>query len=302
MSGKNSTRFPEELAIFPLDDLSAQKHLFFLLISSRKGMNMPIWRNQSSDWLEVSIHAMIHSRLLDHQRNQIREVMKILSTNNGQTVGANSVINQNRRSFKTIYLGVGLFLLALQSSAQFVVEPFVSGDKFILESWYFNTVDEAHRLSIFTLNEASYDYNTENTSILSYGVVGYDLKGGFGPVGGWRMSQQGSAAIAGVQYGKYGENFLLYSNVNAELKDDPSFEFYVLAQFRPQITDKFKAFSQLQVSMNFTQDDHAYSLYRLRLGADLGKIQTGFGLEQTAAGPNWAYNATPGVFLRMELY
>jgi len=94
----------------------------------------------------------------------------------------------------------------------------------------------------------------------------------------------------------------LYTTVNTELKDNPNFELYVLAQYRPQITEKFKAFSQLQVSMNFNEDDHVYSLYRLRLGADLGKIQTGIGLEQTMTGPNWDYKATPGIFIRMELY
>lgn len=203
---------------------------------------------------------------------------------------------------KLILICCAYFLTSQQSLAQFVIEPFVSDENLILESWYFNTIDKSKRLSIFSLNEANYNYDSESTSFLSYGVVGFDLIKGLGPVAGWRFSQYSSAALAGLQYGFYRENFFAILILNSELKKDPNLEFYSIIQYRRQLSEKLKAFSQLQISKNFTTDNHSFSLYRLRLGVDLGKVQTGIGLEQTMLGEDFDYELAPGLFLRLELY
>jgi hypothetical protein len=200
------------------------------------------------------------------------------------------------------FLCLAFFCTTHQSFAQFVLEPFVSPDEFILESWYFNTIDENKRFSIFNLNEAKYNFESESSSAFSYGILGYDLVGGFGPLIGWRVSSASAAALTGVQYGLYRKNFLAYFTFNVELKNDPNIELYSLLQCRPQLSPKLKGFSQFQISKNFTTDDHTFSLYRLRLGIDLGKIQTGLGLEQTMVGSEWDYNIAPGAFVRLELY
>ena len=224
-------------------------------------------------------------------------MMKILATNNKQSLSLNGA-----RLTKSILLSVLGLVISQQSFSQYVLEPFVSDDNMILESWYYNTITESKRLSLFNLNEVNYNYDTESSSLLSYGVLGYDLAKGFGPIVGWRLSALSSATLAGVQYGLYRENFFAFFYLNSELKNNPNFEFYTITQYRPQITDRFKGFGQLQISKNFNEDMHTYSLYRLRLGADLGKIQTGVGVDQTFAGGDWESNIAPGVFLRLELY
>ena len=211
-------------------------------------------------------------------------------------------IKNTKTKVRFIVFSVAFFFIIHQGFAQFVVEPFVSNDNLILESWYFNTIDESKRFSIFSLNEAKYDFDTKQSSVLSYGIIGFDLKKGFGPMAGWRISQYSAAALAGLQYGYYRKNFLAYITLNAELKDDPNLELYTLLQFRKQLSTKLKGFSQLQISKNFTTDAHVFSLYRLRIGTDFGKIQTGVGLEQTMMGEDWEYDITPGLFIRLELY
>jgi hypothetical protein len=213
------------------------------------------------------------------------------------TIPSNSMIK-----VKFILFCCAFFFIMHQSFAQFVVEPFVSSEDFILESWYFNTIDKSERLSIFALSEAKYNFDTEQSSVLSLGNIGYNWKKGFGPVVGWRISSASAAALAGIQYGYYRENFLAYLTLNTELKDNPNIEFYALIQYRKQITEKLKGFSQLQISNNLVDNTHTFSFYRLRLGADLGKIQTGVGLEQTMVGEDWEYDIAPGLFLRLELY
>ena len=206
------------------------------------------------------------------------------------------------RSSRIFLLIICCFALSQKSFSQFVIEPFVSNDQLILESWYFNTIDESKRLSVFALNESIYDYDTESSSLLSFGMFGYDWIKGFGPIAGWRLSEQSSAALGGLQYGFYRENFFLITYLNSELKSDPNFEFYTITQFRPQLSEKLKGFGQLQISKNFNTDIHTFSLYRLRLGADLGKIQTGLGLDQTFFGEDWESDIAPGFFVRLELY
>ncbi len=222
--------------------------------------------------------------------------MKIQKANNNETQV------KSRGWIRVILLCISGWVLSHQTSAQFVLEPFASKDNLILESWYYNSIDEARRLSIFNLNEANYNYETGGTSFLSYGVVGFNWKKGFGPITGWRLTAASSAALAGLQYGIYGEDFFVFFYLNSELKKDPNFEFYSISQYRRKINDKLKAYGQLQFSNNFKDNAHYYSFYRLRLGVDLGKIQTGFGLEQTLIGEDWDYDIAPGLFVRLELY
>ena len=188
-----------------------------------------------------------------------------------------------------------------KSSAQFVVEPFVSNEDLINASWYFKTIDDAQKLIIFSLNESKYNFESEASSVFSYGVMGYDLAKGFGPAVGWRITPYSAAALAGIQYGFYRENFLAYFIANAELKENTSMEFYSLLQYRTSLTEKLRGFSQLQTSTNFTTDAHSFSLHRLRLGLDFGKIQTGVGLENTMAGQDWDRTTNAGLFVRLEL-
>ena len=225
--------------------------------------------------------------------------MKNLKVNNNNLV---AILKVTGMKAKLMILCCAFFFISQQSQAQFILEPFVGNDDFILESWYYNSINESKSLSIFSLNEARHNFETESNSFLSYGVLGYDWKKGFGPIIGWRISPYSAAALAGFQYGIYRENFFIILNLNSELKKDPNLEMYSIIQYRKPITEKFKAFSQLQISKNFTVDNHSFSLYRFRLGADLGKIQTGIGLEQTMSGKNWSYDIQPGFFVRLELY
>ncbi len=210
--------------------------------------------------------------------------------------------NRLKSIVKSVLFLTLLIVSQRQAQAQFVLEPFVSNDDFILESWYFKTIDESKRFSVFALNEAKFNFDTDQSTVLSYGLVGFDWKGGFGPVTGWRASENGTAALAGFQYGVYRENFLAYMTVNREVKSDPNYEFYSLIQYRKPINEKLKGFSQLQISKNFQDNNHTFSLYRLRLGLDLGKFQTGIGIEQNMIGEGWDHKINAGLFVRMELY
>ena len=191
---------------------------------------------------------------------------------------------------------------SLQGFSQFVVEPFVGDDNIVIESWFFKTIDEKGKFNVFNLNEAIYDFDTETTSFLSYAVFGYDLKKGFGPALGWRFTEPDGAALGGVQYAYYQENFFITANLTSEFRKNPNIELYSIIQYRKKINDKLAAFSQLQFSTIFRDESHNFSFQRLRLGVDFGKFQTGLGLNQTQFGRNFDYSADPGIFLRMELY
>jgi hypothetical protein len=101
-------------------------------------------------------------------------------------------------TLKLLAIALTFTLSSYKSHAQFVVEPFVSTDEFIMETWFFKTIDESKRFSIFSLNEAKYNFESEDTSLLSYGLVGFDWLKGFGPVTGWRINNYNAAALAGL--------------------------------------------------------------------------------------------------------
>lgn len=197
---------------------------------------------------------------------------------------------------------VALIAFSQKSHAQFVLEPFISEDNLIIESWLFKEIDEQKKFNLFSLNESDYDFDTENSTFLSYSVFGYDWIKGFGPVLGYRFLESYAAALGGIQYAFYKEGFFITVNLTSEFKSDPNIELFSIVQYRKKITSSFTAFTQLQLSTNFISEDHSFSFQRFRVGADLGQFQAGFGLNQVQVGTGLDYTASPGIFLRMELY
>ena len=193
-----------------------------------------------------------------------------------------------------------LVVTSFQIKAQTVLESTVTDETFIMETWWTKSIDKEYKFVLFNLNTAEYNFNLKEATFMSYSILNIDLFKGFGPVVGTRVLKDRVVGLGGFQYTHFREGIFITANFTSELRGNPDFELFSLIQYRPQITEKIKGFTQGQISFNFNSQSHIFSFQQLRLGVDLGLIQTGFALNQFQFGQDWLYNIQPGFFLRLE--
>lgn len=186
-----------------------------------------------------------------------------------------------------------------KSNAQDVIEA-SAGEKFFnIETWITKPLDKEYRYTIFSLNTAEHDRELDQTLFMSYTILSYNWWKGVGPTVGTRLLSNRVVALGGPQYTFYRERFFATANFTSEFRSNPDFEFFSIIQGRPKLSEKVNGFLQGQFSFNFNSDEHLLSFQYVRVGADLGVVQTGFALNQFQFGENWDYEIRPGIFLRL---
>ena len=186
------------------------------------------------------------------------------------------------------------------SFGQTVFEAASTDENFFVETWWVKPFDPEYKWTLFNLNTAEYNYDLEESILMSYSVVSYDAFKGFGPAVGTRALSDRLVALGGLQYNLYNEKFFVTANFTSEFKGNPDFELFSIIQYRPEFSENIKGFFQGQLSFNFNADAHLLSFQQLRLGTDFGLIQTGVALNQLQSGEDWEYDFQPGLFLRLE--
>ncbi|UOY06503.1 hypothetical protein L0P88_21585 [Muricauda sp. SCSIO 64092] len=193
-----------------------------------------------------------------------------------------------------------LVAMVTKNQAQTTIETFSDTDGMIIEAWFFKPLTEDYKFTIFSLNDAVIDYDSETAEFVSYTVLGYDAWKGFGPVLGGRVFDGRTSALAGIQWNKAGEGFLITTNITSEVRDAPLYEWYLLTQYRFPLNQKLGFFGQFQNSTNFDGNGHLFSFQRLRVGLSMKTLQFGLGLTTYQFGNDGDFEADPGIFVRLE--
>ena len=202
---------------------------------------------------------------------------------------------------KHLVFCIAFLVFANKNYAQISIEASSSDENFIVEAWWFKTLEINPKFNIFSLNEAIHNYEIKETQYMNYTVIGYEINKGFGPVVGARFLENRVSGLAGIQYAYYTPTFFIATNITSELRSNPFFEWYILLQYRPQLSETLKLFTQLQNGINFNEEGNDFSFQRLRIGLDFNFLQAGLALNTTQLGKNWDFDAEPGIFIRLEL-
>ena len=198
-----------------------------------------------------------------------------------------------------------LLFLFQRINAQNNIEVLSTPEAIEVEASTFKPLDDAYKFTIFSLNQADYDYKSKKTSFMTYSILSYDLYKGFGPTVGARFLRNEfvdkAVLLGGLQYTKYFENFFIASVFTAEFTKKPDFEFFITTQYNPKITEKFTGYFEFQSSFNFNNEAHLFSFQKFRIGVDLKKFQTGISLDNYQFGEGWEYDFQPGMFVQLTL-
>lgn len=206
-----------------------------------------------------------------------------------------------------------LFAFWQDMSAQIPIEIF-GGDKkasfdLLFFKFFKNEEGQNGKFLFFSRERAVIDYKqTTTTNLPQFGfteAISYNhpaLKG-FAPVLVGQILNRGAFAKTGVQYAHISKNLTVFAWSVVELDEKPDIDVFLLLRYTPQLNEKWKLFSQIELinaiptdkaaNFNFTQ--------RLRLGLKRLDWQFGLGSDLSAFGrARFSNTQNTGIFLRHE--
>jgi hypothetical protein len=213
------------------------------------------------------------------------------------------------------YLKLMLLTVSLYGGtviAQIPVEIFTGNEKSTLDIMFFkffkNQQNEPSQFLFFNRNRVSIDYEmTSSENLPQFGfteAISYNHPEliGFAPVVVVQVFNSGVYPKAGVQFVHLNAKYTLFSWLVSETAKKPSFDYYVLFRFTPDISGKLKLFTQIESLNTFYSQTESYQFsQRFRLGLETGDFQFGLGTDLAEKGKDsFEFTSNSGVFLRYE--
>ena len=120
--------------------------------------------------------------------------------------------------------------------------------------------------------------------------------------GGVAYSKGGFDPTAGIQYLFSGEKLLFLFAPRINIESDPSYDIMTIVQFKPQLNDRVKLYTKLQMLNLFDSDGNIRSYQWLRLGIEIKKTQFGLAVNFDENGPDPELEFNCGLFIRREIF
>ena len=158
------------------------------------------------------------------------------------------------------------------------------------------------KLGFFHMNTVQFDYNDGNrNSFILQDQFFVEAFKNFRITGGVAYSKGGFDPTTGFQYSFSGKKLFFLFAPRINIESDPSYDIMTIVHFRPQINDKLKLFTRLQMLNLFDSGGNIRSYQWFRIGLDIKATQFGvaFNLDEYGTDPV-EFNA--GVFIRKEIF
>ena len=197
------------------------------------------------------------------------------------------------------YLAIVLLFIVGEGVAQ-SLELMPGTERVFADAQWLKTFDSENRWSLFSRARATADYDG-NTNLFMGAYLNYTTPSGFGGTIVGRISSFEAGADAGIHFFKANSKFLIYALASVALQSDFAASWFSIMRFTPQLDDRWKLYSSLELFTRFTSEGHSASVQRIRLGVDRKGYQ--FGLAANLSGLGREYETTdfnPGIFFRKQ--
>lgn len=172
----------------------------------------------------------------------------------------------------------------------------VFADIQFLKPWKENN----YKFTVFSRTRSTLDYDN-NSNILSMAYINYTSKIGFGgSIIGSISSVSGFGPAAGINYFKTHKDFSIFALIAVEIDKVPGYSFFTLMKYRPDLSEKLKLYTSVELFSLVNETGHLVSVERLRLGLDIKNIQFGAASNLGQYGSSFNYTGNYGVFIRKE--
>lgn len=190
-------------------------------------------------------------------------------------------------------------LISLKIKAQsFEFMPGTEG--IFIDAQWLKTFDEDRKWSLFSRSRATVDYE-ENTDLFTGAYLNYTTNSGFGGTVLGRISTLGAGGDAGVHFFKAKESFLVYALASVDISSEFAYSWFSIIRYTPELNDKWRLYTSLELFSNFNTDGHVASVQRVRAGLDRKGYQFGLAINLSGLGQDYSTTSSnPGIFLRKQ--
>jgi hypothetical protein len=203
--------------------------------------------------------------------------------------------------------GIIVFLLSLNISmikAQPIPIELMVGNKYGSVNLVFNkNFSQTSPLGFFHMNSVQFDYkDADKNSFILQDLLYVETFKNLRVAGGVAYSIGGFDPTAGFQYVYSGKKFLFLCAPRINIESDPSYDIMTILQYKPEINDRFKLFTRLQMLNLFNSGGNIRSYQWLRLGLEIKGIQFGLAANIDEYGAHSSVESNFGIFIRKEIF
>ena len=209
------------------------------------------------------------------------------------------------KQFKTIGSIIFFFLFnGIMVNAQPIPVELMMGNKYGTVNVSLNrSFSQKSRLGFFHMNTVQFDYNDElKNSFLLQDLVYVETFKNLRIAAGVAYSKGGFNTTAGLQYVYSGKKLVFLCAPRINIESDPSFDVMTIIQYKPEINDRIRLFTRIQMLNLFNSEGNIKSYQWMRLGLEVKGLQFGLAANLDEYGPNPSVESNFGLFLRKEIF
>jgi hypothetical protein len=209
------------------------------------------------------------------------------------------------RLFKTIGLLILVFFTTgIQAEAQPIPIELMMGLKYGSVNLAFNrSFSQTSRLGFFHMNTIEFDYmDADKNSFIIQDLIYVETFKNLRVAGGVAYSKGGFDPTAGLQYVYSGKKFLFLCAPRINIESNPSYDIMTILQYKPDINEKVKLFTRLQLLNLFDSGGNIRSYQWMRLGVELKGLQFGLAANLDEYGAHPSVESNFGLFIRKEIF
>jgi hypothetical protein len=209
------------------------------------------------------------------------------------------------RQFKTSgQLIILLFTTGILAEAQPIPIELMMGHKYGSVNLAFNrNFSQTSRLGFFHMNTIEFDYkDADKNSFIIQDLIYVETFKNLRVAGGVAYSKGGFDPTAGLQYVYSGKKLLFLCAPRINIEINPSYDIMTILQYKPDINERVKLFTRLQLLNLFDSGGNIRSYQWMRLGLEVKGLQFGLAANLDEYGAHPSVESNFGLFIRKEIF
>jgi hypothetical protein len=209
------------------------------------------------------------------------------------------------RLFKTFGLLILVFFTTgIKAEAQPIPIELMMGIKYGSVNLAFNrSFSQNSRLGFFHMNTVEFDYkDADKNSFIIQDLIYVETFKNLRVAGGVAYSKGGFDPTAGLQYVLSGKKFLFLCAPRINIESNPSYDIMTILQYKPDINERVKLFTRIQLLNLFDSGGNIRSYQWMRLGLEVKGVQFGLAANLDEYGAHPTVESNFGLFIRKEIF
>jgi hypothetical protein len=209
------------------------------------------------------------------------------------------------KRFKTIGATIFFFLVSgIMINAQPIPIELMMGHKYGTVNLAFSrNFSQTSKFGLFHMNTVQFDYKDDSkNSFILQDLIYVETFKNIRVAGGVAYSKGGFDPTVGLQYVYSGKKLLFLFAPRVNIESDPSYDLMTIVQYKPEINERLKLYTRLQMLNLFNSDGNIRSYQWMRIGVELKGLQFGLAVNLDEYGPNPSVESNFGVFIRKEIF